>query len=55
MLNLNQGIALFRQTQTLRPKKTQQVSQQGLLFTMFPLSTLTELKFISCRYLILND
>ena len=30
MLNLNQGIALFRQTQTLRPKKTQQGSQQDL-------------------------
>ena len=41
MLNLDQGLSLFRQTQTL--SRFTQGSQQGFLSTMFPFSTLTEI------------
>ena len=41
MLNSDQGLVLFRQTQTLSRHK--QGSQQGFLSTMFPFSTLTEI------------
>ena len=53
MLNSNQGLPLFRQTQTLSRQK--QGSQQGFLYTMFPFPTLTELTFMSCWCLIHND
>ena len=48
MLNSNQGLTFFRQTQTLTRHKRS--SQQGVLSAMFPFSTLIELIFLSYRY-----
>ena len=53
MLNSNQELTLIRKTQTLSRHK--HGFQQGFLSTRFPFSNLTELIFISCRFLIPND